>query len=161
MKLRLVAAALLALSISSATIGAATPKNPLDREWLFLVTGDNGYAIGVDPKSFKVIKPREEFSFDSITVFSKSMMVPPGMVRPDAQVSTVLAKCDKHQAQVIADTLHDATGKVIGTNEAAKIDKMSPVDPTSIAGKIVESICTGKSLAGKPEPKRGDDIHGA
>lgn len=169
MKLKLLITALLVSAVAAAAPIETKPqsKNPLDREWQIIATTQSGLVIGVDPKSFKVIKPGDLFSFDTLTIFGKDNAInPPGLPPVAAHVVTVKASCAKKQAQIIADTLHDESGKVVGTNEAAKIDKMDAINPQSPVGKVIELVCSRKSLTPAAEPKqkeyqRGDSLKSA
>lgn len=172
MKLKVLLTALLVSAVAAAApiVGSKPPaekqsKNPLDREWLILATAESGFTIAIDPKSFKVIKPGDEFSFDTLMIFGKDNFVnPPGLPPVSAHMTTMKASCSKKHAQIIADTLHDETGRVVATNEATKLDKMGPYEPTSPAGKVIESVCAGKSIIQPPKKKeyqRGDSIKSA
>ena len=168
MKLKLLITALLVSAVAAAAPIISKPpagKSPLEREWMILSTTRSGLIIGVDPKSFKVIKAGDLFSFDAITIFGKDSAInPPGLPPVSAHVTTVKASCSKKQAQIIADTLHDEAGNIVGTNEAAKIDKMDAINLDSIVGKVIEKVCAGQPLVPKAPEKqyeRGDSIKNA
>lgn len=177
MKLKLLVTALLVSTFASAapiTGGDAQQKNPLERPWLVVLKDDaSGIIVGVDQKSFKVISPEDEFTFDMSMLFMKngvSEPLPNGKV-PAALVSTIKASCKRKQAQIITDTAHDASGKIIAKDEAAKLDTMGAIAPNSSIGRVVASVCSRTSLTPKApgkgtegeekQYKRGDSLRGA
>ena len=159
MRPRLLAVTLLATA--GVVSAAPTPKNPIARDWTIAMTTKDGTRLGLDTKSFKVISPGDLFTFDTVVIFGEDdVPAPLAKRKAAAHVSTVKASCATKQAQVIADTLHDRAGAIIGVNEGAKLDKMDAVSPTSFVGRVVELVCAGKPLfqrpsAGQAERQRG------
>lgn len=178
MKLKaILLAVLVATSVSAAPIAPPANKNPLDRPWLVVFKDEAaGIIVGTDQKSFKVVSPEDEFTFDMAMIFTKEGQAEPlpNGKAPSALVSTVKASCKRKQAQIITDTAHDASGQIIAKDEAAKLDTMGPISPNSSIGRIVASVCSRKSLTpnaknsgkgdeqGEEKPyKRGDSLRSA
>jgi hypothetical protein len=155
--------ALLVLTPLSQLTAADSPsqsKNPIDREWTLVVTTNTGTKVAIDRRSFKVVKPTEEFTFDTLTVFGNETGIqPPGLPKVAAHVTTMRAVCSKREAQIISDTLHDTTGKIVAVNEATKIDKMSTFDDQSVAGQVINRVCAGRSVFDKsPSAKQNGKL---
>jgi len=145
MKLWKVAVGLMLLGASTLAITAEPPKkNPLDRQWLVVISVPPSLVVGVDISSFTVVKPADEFTYDMLMVSDQFGTVNGKPV--GATVSTMKVSCSKRHAQVMKDTAHGADGAVIAENQSAKKDKMSEVDPSSPVGMIMGRICTGQSL---------------
>lgn len=132
---------LMALLLAGA-LGAKEPDSPR-REWLIIFQSQE-IVIGVDAKSFEVVRPLDAFTFDMVLIGNLGTI---GGRAVAGAISTVKVSCATREARILRDTAYDARGDVIDHDFMARADQMGPFDAASPIGLVAASICAGQGPA--------------
>ena len=121
-----------------------TKSEHLTKPWKQVFSDSIG-KFAVDMSSFKVITPKDMFSFNMAVILHQPAIHNGAQVM--ATIVTMQGSCKQNKVKMTGDVIISTEGYEIDKNVISAGDKMETPEPLSATGKVLAAICSGKTPA--------------